>query len=250
MSKYSILIVDNDDNSRLSLSDILKLDGYTVQCTSRAEEALSFLQRKPFDLVILEQNIPGLGGTELFSRALKIHPEIKGIIVSAAATIETVIEALRSRVDDYLLKPISKAELRRSVNHVFREESINPRSINDPRRFGTPDSGPSQVYCLTSQVKINIRKHIIQWDEHSIVLTPTETRFLGALLDQANQIVAHADIVLTMNGYRLEEEEAAAVLRPIVSRLRKKLGSVPGGDLWVKTIRSSGYQFTGEIQTN
>jgi DNA-binding response OmpR family regulator len=249
MHKYTILIVEDEEISRVSLTRILELEGYNVRATSTGAEALAALQNHSVDLMILDLNLPDISGMEILSKVVEMTPSIRVIILTAHGSMESVIDALRKRVRDYLLKPATAEQIIESVRRVFTEEQISRRNhgVVEPGSSGNPSQ--DKVYTLPNQVTINIRKHIIQWENNSIVLTPTETRFLGVLLEQFNQVVPHSEIVNRMYGYLVNEEEAAAVLRPIVSRLRKKIDAAPGGNHWIKTVRSSGYSFQAYSKT-
>jgi DNA-binding NtrC family response regulator len=151
MYKFSILIVDHEESIRLSLSEILRLEGYDVQVASRSEEAVNSLQRQSFDLMIVDLNLPGMGGMELLTRVLELYPNLQGIILSTSATVENVIEALRLRVADYLLKPVSVADIRKSVNRAFRIDSPNPKTLHESRRLYPTIPAPGNEYITKTR---------------------------------------------------------------------------------------------------
>jgi DNA-binding response OmpR family regulator len=247
MHNYTILFVDSDDLYRQSIIFALEADRVEALGVRSAEDAFAALQHQPFDLLIVDINSPGIRGMDFVSRVGEFYPATKVIILAGEASVEMVIEALRKRVTDFFLKPSPIEEIHRGILSALHEDQRIPPAVMEKRPQSASSSSKTLVYVLEDQVTIDIRKHIILWDLHSVVLTPTETRFLGVLLEQHNQVIQHADIVFSMHGYHLEENEAATVLRPIVSRLRKKLDSIPGGKDWIKTVRSSGYTFTTRI---
>jgi DNA-binding response OmpR family regulator len=84
-------------------------------------------------------------------------------------------------------------------------------------------------------------KRQISWQQGSLSLTPTEARLLRALFDRKNEMVPHTELVFLIQGYQIETEEAAKILRPVVSRLRQKMGEVPGWGDRIKNVRGAGY---------
>ena len=88
---------------------------------------------------------------------------------------------------------------------------------------------------------MDLNKRTITWDDGGISLTPTEARLLGVLIQQKGQMMSHAELVHLCQGYRVDNEEAAKILRPVVSRLRQKMNGIPGWTEWIKNVRGSGY---------
>jgi len=72
-------------------------------------------------------------------------------------------------------------------------------------------------------------------------LTPTEARLLKVLFTRRNEMVSHTELVYLIQGYRIATEDAAKILRPVVSRLRQKLSAVPEWDDRIKNVRGAGY---------
>jgi DNA-binding response OmpR family regulator len=88
---------------------------------------------------------------------------------------------------------------------------------------------------------MDLNKRTITWDDGGISLTPTEARLLGVLIQEKGKMMSHAELVHLCQGYRVDNEEAAKILRPVVSRLRQKLSGIPSWQEWIKNVRGSGY---------
>jgi DNA-binding response OmpR family regulator len=74
-------------------------------------------------------------------------------------------------------------------------------------------------------------------------LTPTESKLLSIFLENRGRVMTHQEIVFLVQGVEIHEWEAPEVLRPMISRLRKKLALFPGVEKWVKNVRGTGYLF-------
>ncbi len=83
-------------------------------------------------------------------------------------------------------------------------------------------------------------KRQMVWENGSLSLTPTEARLLRILFDRKNEMVTHSELVYLIQGYRIDSEEAAKILRPVVSRLRQKLLGVPTWSDRIKNVRGAG----------
>ncbi|MFN2150077.1 MAG: winged helix-turn-helix domain-containing protein, partial [Anaerolineales bacterium] len=76
-----------------------------------------------------------------------------------------------------------------------------------------------------------------------VTLTPTEGKLLKVLLENKGRVMSHRDLVFLVQGYEITDWEAPEVLRPLVSRLRRKLSAFPDGENWIVNVRGTGYVF-------
>jgi DNA-binding response OmpR family regulator len=243
MSQERIIIVDDDAIERTTLSRILELEGYQVTAAASGEEAIVSLRQQPFDLMVVDLKMPGMNGLDLLSMALNEFPNLRVIVLTAHGTLESVIEALRRRVDDYLLKPAHAEEIVESIrNALSRSETSRTSVAEEIEMYVTGFGGvQSKVFKLPNQVVIDTKKQIISWGTNTLILTPTEGRILNVLLENYDQVVPYADMVFQIHGFRTGNAEAATILRPIISRLRVKLTPMPGGKELIRTVRGAGY---------
>jgi DNA-binding response OmpR family regulator len=243
MSQERILIVDDEAIERTTLSRILELEGYQVAAVASGEEAIDLLSSQPFDLLLVDLKMTGMSGMELLSKALNKYPGLRVIVLTAHGTLESVIEALRKRVDDYLLKPAQAEEIINSIQTALSRSDVSPKYSSEDIEYYTTGFGgiPNKVYRLPNQVIIDTKKQIISWGTNTLILTPTEGRILNVLLENYDQVVPYADIVSQIHGFRTGGAEAATILRPIISRLRVKLTPMPGGKELIRTVRGAGY---------
>jgi two-component system response regulator PilR (NtrC family) len=119
--KSKILIVDDEKAIRESVSLVLSEEGYETEIAATGKEALTFLNEQDFEVLITDLKMPEMDGIELIKKSLKICPGTSVIIITAHASVESAIEALRIGAFDYILKPFDFDDLilkvQRLINH-------------------------------------------------------------------------------------------------------------------------------------
>jgi DNA-binding NtrC family response regulator len=107
----SVLIVDDEDTIRESCASVLEQEGYQVKTSARGEPSLQLLQRRSFDIVLLDLYMQGVGGMKLLDACLETSPDSVVIIMTGNPSVESSLAALRAGAWDYLPKPFSSAQL-------------------------------------------------------------------------------------------------------------------------------------------
>ena len=127
MRNYSILIVDDEENVSKLLNKIFIKEGYITHTANNGEEALKVLDRNQVDIVITDIKMPGMTGIELLKHIKDIDPSIQVIMITAFATLDTAIDALRMGAKDYITKPFNIDDVLLSVRKLTcnREELYN-----------------------------------------------------------------------------------------------------------------------------
>jgi DNA-binding NtrC family response regulator len=121
----TILVVDDEETVRRPLARYLVSAEYEVLEASSADEALGMLSAGDIDLLITDIRMPGTDGIELLRRAKTISPDLEVIVVTAYATVETAVEAIRLGARDYLMKPLGREEVLLRVKRVLRERTLS-----------------------------------------------------------------------------------------------------------------------------
>ncbi len=119
-TSHSILIIDDEPNLRRSLGLILQRAGYIITTASNAGEAIHLLQAGAYDLTFLDIKLPDQNGIQLLPQLRLLYPEMPILILTAHATLDTAIEAVRQGARDYLLKPIDPASILSRVDEILR----------------------------------------------------------------------------------------------------------------------------------
>ena len=115
----SILIVDDEKNIRLTLSECLQSKEYDIEMAETGEEALQKIKAKDFNLVLLDLRLPGMDGMELLRRIHDFRPDIRVVILSAHGTIDSAVEATRLGAVAFLQKPFIPTEIRDLVQRAL-----------------------------------------------------------------------------------------------------------------------------------
>jgi DNA-binding NtrC family response regulator len=116
-----ILIVDDDAEFRAHLVDVLKGEGYATADAPSAKEALALCKEREFDIVLLDFMMPKVSGISALLELRKRHPKMKVIMVTAFATIENAVDAIRKGASDYIAKPFKITELVTTIRRVLEE---------------------------------------------------------------------------------------------------------------------------------
>lgn len=119
-----ILVVDDDHDLRLTIVDALQSSGFLVDEASNGNEAIDKLRASRFDIAIIDMVMPRLTGLELLSEIKKISPRTKIIIMTAFATIDNAVEAIKRGASDYVKKPFRLWELLSIVNRTIEEKKF------------------------------------------------------------------------------------------------------------------------------
>src|SRR5438309_2103629 len=120
----AILVVDDDPNVALFLSDFLEREGYPVVVAPTGEEGLRLLREGTFALVLLDLNLPDADGTVIMRAAERVDEPPEVIVVTGQATLESALQAVESRAAGYILKPIDLSRLAALVAMVFERRRL------------------------------------------------------------------------------------------------------------------------------
>lgn len=241
-TKASILVVDDEPVERQTLTEILRLEGYYVASVANGEAAVDYVRLHNIDLMILDLRMPGMSGLDVVKVINRISPDMEIILLTAHGSMETAIDALRHRIHDYLLKPASPSQILETVEKGLarRQAKLQTREKLSP----TAD-GERAVVVLTDGVVIDFGRRQIESGLQTIFLTPAEGRLLQIFVENAGKVFSHRELVLLVQGYSTTQQEAPEILRPLVSRLRQKLSTVPSLIRRIVSVRGTGYVFEG-----
>jgi DNA-binding NtrC family response regulator len=120
MSTSNVLIVDDEKNIRLTLSQVLEVLNIAADTAASGEEALQKLQEKPFQLMLLDLKLPGMDGLEVLRRLTDEYPDLMVIMITAYGTIESAVEAMRLGAVDFLQKPFDPKAVRDMVSRILQ----------------------------------------------------------------------------------------------------------------------------------
>jgi len=119
----SILVVDDDRDILETLSDLLKVKGYSVDTAETGREALEKSETRMFNLALLDIKLPDMEGTELLGKLHEKSPRIMKIMVTGYPSVRNAIASLNMGADAYVLKPVNPKDLLKVVEQKLAEQS-------------------------------------------------------------------------------------------------------------------------------
>jgi DNA-binding response OmpR family regulator len=241
--KGNILVVDDDQVERQTLTDILRLEGYHVASAANGEAALDFVRQNPVDLILLDLRMPGMSGLEVIKVLNHASPDVEIIMLTAHGSMDSAIEALRNRVQDYLLKPASPTLILDSVARGMVRRNAKQKS---PGNQEESEKDENIIFSLKDGTMVDFSRRLIRCGSHTVSLTPAEGRLLKIFSENVGKVYSHRELVLLVQGYSTSQQEAPEIMRPLVSRLRQKLSKFPAVLNRIISLRGTGYVFEKE----
>jgi two-component system, OmpR family, KDP operon response regulator KdpE len=223
----SLLIVEDDEALRQSLRNTLESVGFCPEEASSGEEALLALQHRPFETVLLDVNMPGIGGMETCRRIRRIYPLLPILVLTVRDEEKDKIEALDSGADDYITKPFQFLELTARVRSAIRRF----RARADPPALSVT-IGDITLDPSTRRVT----KHGVE-----VRMTPKEFELLHTLMRHAGRPLVHQRLLALVWGAEYGGERE--YLRTYMSQLRRKLEDDPAHPVYLLTDSYVGYRF-------
>lgn len=132
--KNGILIIDDEKNIRMTLSQALQLFKVPIHTAMNGEEALVKMKAESFDIVLLDLKMPGMNGIEVLEKIRENWPSVKVMIITAHGTMEAAVDAMKLGAVDFIQKPFSVKEIRNMVSQVIKRESLNESALS---QYGT-----------------------------------------------------------------------------------------------------------------
>lgn len=258
--KAHVMVVDDEAVARVSLAEILRLEGYQVSTAASGEEALSLLNKSgPFDLMVLDLKMPGMDGLEVTEVVQRDSPGTVIILLTAFGTLETAIQAIRQGAHDYLLKPcpipdvlesvrkgLAKRQQEQQRQHLVSQlkrtlsELVVVEGSEGAEEVGSPE--PTR-FLQIRDVVVDRQKHVVMMQRRPLDLTPTEFKILICLMETPDEVWSPQELVRRAQGYDTDAWGARAIVRVHIRRLRKKMEKDPSNPRYILNVRGVGYMF-------
>ena len=124
-----ILVVDDEPKICHLIEELLKLEGYQVDVSFSGIEALQMLKMYNYQMLLTDLKMPGIDGLELISKAKKSCPEIRTIMVTGYATVDTAVQSLRHGIDDDITKSFNVFELKKAVKQTLHTRLVAMENV-------------------------------------------------------------------------------------------------------------------------
>lgn len=222
-----ILVVDDESAIRRALRPPLLELGFQVAEASRGEEALQLLRNGTYDAVLLDVNMPGVGGIETLRRIRGFAPRLPILMLTVRDQEEEKVEALDLGADDYVTKPFSTRELIARIRAAVRRVRAPIRAEDAPIEIG--------------EIRLDPVKRLVTRRGQAVHLTRKEFDILHCLMSRAGRVVTYAKLLTAVWGADCREE--VEYLRTFVRQLRKKIEDDPSNPLYLLTDVYVGYRF-------
>jgi two-component system KDP operon response regulator KdpE len=223
-----VLVVDDEAALRRAFRTSLAASGFVVEEARSGEEAVDMLPQYPFDLVLLDINMPGIGGVEACREIRALAPKIGILMVTVRDAENDMVRALEAGADDYVTKPVRFRELVARMRAILRRLEADKASQPAVIRIGA--------------LEIDLERRRLRKAGVPIHLTPTEFDLLALLMRQRGMPVTHASLLRTVWGPEYGTE--LDYLRSYVKALRKKIEDDAAHPKYLLTEPWVGYRFS------
>jgi two-component system KDP operon response regulator KdpE len=227
LSAGRILVVDDEPQIRRIMRTTLTSAGYEVDDAKTGEEGLTKLRKFRPDLVLLDINMPGMGGLDT-CRLMRSDGGVAIIMLTVHNTEAAKVEALDAGADDFVTKPFSTPELLARIRAALRRVPVG-QSTTTPLRIG--------------ELTIDFAARTVARGDSSAHLTPKELDLLRHLTQHANQAVPHRELLQAVWGPDYGDQ--VDYLRAFIKNLRKKIEPDPENPQYITTEPWIGYRFNG-----
>jgi len=227
-----LLVVEDEPDLAAALARGLRHEGYAVDVALDGDDALVKARVYPYDLILLDLNLPGLDGRQI-ARILRDEerrdgaPPPRVLMLTARDGIEDRIGGLDDGADDYLVKPVELAELTARVRALLR-------------RSGAGSGAVLRAGALT----LDTARHDVRSGETPLALTPKEFALLRYLMSRPGEVLSEGHLLT-----HVWDENAnpwSKTVRVTVMTLRRKLAEAGGGEQPIETVVGAGYRLRDE----
>jgi DNA-binding response OmpR family regulator len=259
----SILIVDDEDRLRRSLSLVLQKERYRVDTAANAAEALDRLKSQDYDLMFLDLSLPGMSGIDLLIEIHRQFPYMAVLILTAHAALESAIQAVRLGARDYLIKPVEPELIVTRVAEILaeREQPLRKKEIvsqiqallAELQKIEGDEITPTSALAAlpTADPARFLKKGNFELDLHArhatlngryLPVTGISFDYLSILLSHAPRTVSYKALVKEAQGYEMTNAEARDLARWRIHELRKLIERDPQQPEYILTVRGLGYR--------
>lgn len=254
-----VLIVDDDPNVRLVLERVLKNQGYQLETAVDGEEARAKIANNNFDLLLLDLDLGAVDGLQLLNVARHKDKDVIVIILTAHASLESAVKALRLGAFDYLFKPAMPDVIRQRVRdglqqreqaqqqrHIQQQIDALRQMLNQLEPSSLQQADTSNRFLHAGDLMIDRHHRAATLNGRLLDLTTTEFDLLVCLAEAAPEPCTAVELMQCALGYDGDEVEARDTIKWYIHHIRRKIEPDSQQPTYIKTIRFKGYLWSSE----
>ena len=227
MGTESILIVEDDAALRRSLRSTLSAEGLDVKDAGTGEQAMAELRQAKYAIVLLDLNMPGMGGMATCRVMRAAFPALTIMVLTVRDQDTDKVNALDAGADDYITKPFQLSELTARIRAVLRRIRLSTSDEDVPIQIG--------------EIRIDpVRREVTRANDR-VHLTPKEFDLLHLMMLHAGKPLSHRFLITSVWGAEYGDERE--YLRTYLNQLRRKLETDPSSPRYLLTENYVGYRF-------
>jgi two-component system alkaline phosphatase synthesis response regulator PhoP len=222
----NILLVEDEDDLRITLSDRLHSEGYMVQCAANGEDGLDQATRLPLDLIILDVMLPGRSGLDVCHDIRRAGLATPILMLTARSQIVDKVLGLKLGADDYLTKPFETLELLARIEALLRRAPTRSEK-GEMLEFGS--------------LRVDLRGTQVARNGKSVYLSAREFQLLRYLIEHRGQTLSRDQILKEV--WNRETTTFTRTVDVHIASLRQKLEEDAKRPQWILTVPGLGYRF-------
>ena len=257
----SILIVDDEDNLRTTLTRILIGAGWKVTGAANGSDALNLVSQNHFDLVYLDLRLPDMHGIDILRELRRLDNKLPVILLTAYGTMNSAVESLHLGASDYLLKPVEPEQLINRTKKVLFEQQKERRrkELQDQIALlqaeladleNDNSAGPlmqtglveSSRYLVRGPFTVDLQARKVDFKNYPLELPPATYEYFLVLTRHAPEIVKYQTLVTEAQGYPVDYSEARELAKWHIHVIRQLIEPNPRNPKFLLNARGLGYQ--------
>lgn len=234
MSKYTVLIIEDEKNIQTFMGKILKQHNYRVLCADTGVLGLEAVRSQGPDLILLDLGLPDMEGNDII-REIRTWSSIPIIVISARTAESQKVKALDLGADDYITKPFGTSELMARIRASLRHSN----------RLRTDDVNCTRPYHHGKMI-LDFSKRLLKIDCKTIHLTPIEYKIVAFLAQNSGKVITYSTLLSNIWGPYADSDNK--ILRVNIANIRRKIEEDPAQPDYIFTEVGIGYRMAEETE--
>ncbi|MEN1967993.1 response regulator transcription factor [Lentibacillus sp. N15] len=225
--QIKILVVEDDNDINKLLCDIIRNSGYIPHSAYSGTEAMIYLEKQKWDMVLLDLMLPGMTGEEILAK-ISEKTLVPVIIISAKGELQAKIDALKTGADDYITKPFQIEEVSARIDsHIRRFRRISQASFQ----------GKELIY---KDIWLDMNSQIVRVNGTELILTAREYAILTLLMSSPKKVFTKANLFESVWNEKYYRDDNTISVH--MSNLRSKLSNANPYEEYIETVWGVGYK--------